>query len=111
MEPHDPQRDERQQGSDRPEEYEGRQGSDPTHERGRSAGEGEFEGPQVIATDAPLIAKGPAIETDWAGQPDRNMVVQTSRIREPNQAFSPNYIMVPVEAERPVRGRIRRRSR
>lgn len=113
MESHDPQQDERQQGTDparepdrpegseRPRGDDTRQGSDAA----RTAGPDATEGPQVIGTDAPLISKGPAVESDWASQPDRVMVVQTNRIREPNQPFSPNFVMVPVEAEPSAAGR------
>ncbi len=81
------------------------QGSDPPRDGKYAAGDGGPEAPQVIGTDAPLIASGPASRPDWADHPDRNLVVQTSRIREPNQAFTPNFIMVPVESGQPPRDR------
>ncbi len=58
----------------------------------------------MIGTDAPLISRGPAVESDWSGQPDRIMVVQTNRIYEPNQAFNPGFVMVPVEPRSSVSG-------
>ncbi len=57
---------------------------------------------QVVGTDDPQ--SGPAHRAADMSEPDRNMVVQTSRIREPNQAFSPNWAMVPVEAGPPAIG-------
>ena len=83
MEPRDQQEHDPQQGPDSP-----REGERATEKTGPEA-------PQVIGTDAPLINKGAAYQSDWASQPDRNMVVQTGRIREPNEPFNPNFVMVP----------------
>ncbi len=113
MESHDPQQDERQQASDPPREHDRPEGSERPRgddmrqgsDLARAAGPEASEGPQVIGTDAPLISKGPAVESDWSSQPDRNMVVQTSRIREPSQPFSPSFVMVPVEADPSRAGR------
>src|SRR5262249_1266079 len=93
MEPRDQQGHDQQQGSDSPQEGE------------RATGPNGPDDPRVIGTDAPIITKGPAYQTDWASQPDRTMVVQTNRIREPNEAFNPNFVMVPIEPDRPARDR------
>ncbi len=81
-------------------EHDEQQGTDPPQDGERATGNGGPEAPQVIGTDAPLITKGPAYQSDWTSHPDRTMVVQTNRIREPNEAFNPNFVMVPIESDR-----------
>src|SRR6516165_6827053 len=83
-------------------EHDEQQGTDPPREGERATGNGGPEAPQLIGTDAPLITKGPAHQSDWTRYPDRTMVVQTNRIREPNEAFHPNFVMVPIESDRPA---------
>jgi hypothetical protein len=77
------------------------QGSESPQECGRATGKGKPEAPQVIGTDAPLIALGPAYQSDWKSHPDRTMVIETSRIHETNDAYNPNFIMVPIETRPP----------
>ncbi len=110
MERQDQQDQDQQQGSDAPQDQDqehgshSNQGQEPEQgsESPRSRGP---ESPQVIETTAPIITLGPAIQSDWASHPDRIMVVQTNRIREPNEAFNPNFVMVPIEPDRPSQDR------
>lgn len=91
--------------SDSPRGHDEPHGSDSPSRGGYSPEESRPEAPQVIETNAPLIASGPARVADWAGNPDGTMVVQTTRIREPNTAYTPSFVMVPVETENPRRDR------
>ena len=62
-------------------------------------------GPQVIGTDDPAIVPGPACPSNWIGQPDGTMSIETSRIRGPSEPFNPNIILVPIESDRPRQDR------
>ena len=62
-------------------------------------------GPQVIGTDDPAIVPGPACPSNWIGQPDDIMSIETSRIRGPSEPFNPNIILVPIESDRPRQDR------
>ncbi len=59
---------------------------------------GPASGPLIIGTDNPDIRSGPAARADWQRHPDETMVIETSRIREPNEEFNPGFVMVPVES-------------
>jgi len=43
-------------------------------------------GSQVIETDDPGVVSGTVVQADWKKQADRTIIIQTSRIREPNEA-------------------------
>jgi hypothetical protein len=61
--------------------------------------------PQSIDTDDPVVVSGPPQGSQWKQHPDSTMVIQTSRIREPDDAPAPSVVMVPVEyGQKPSRG-------
>jgi tetratricopeptide (TPR) repeat protein len=72
--------------------------------RDRDSGEGEKprgpQAPQVVGTNDPDIIPGAASNPDWIHDPDQTMAIETSRIRGPDEAFHPNFVLVPVEVER-----------
>jgi tetratricopeptide (TPR) repeat protein len=107
MEPQDQKDQDQQQGSGSHEDQDRNQNQRPdSPQKGEhTPRSNDPEAPQVIGTDAPIITKGPAFQSDWASEPDRIMVVQTNRIREPNEAFHSNFVMVPIEPDRPAQDR------
>lgn len=81
------------------------------HEGGKESGEPRgprVAGPEVVGTDDPTVMPGAAGHPDWIGQPDQTTAIETSRIRGPSEAFHPNFVMVPVEVDRPRNGRSNR---
>ncbi len=64
---------------------------------------GKPVGPQIIGTDDPAIAQRPEYDPDWVSHSYRNMAIETSQIRGPNEAFNPHFVMVPMESVRSPR--------
>jgi tetratricopeptide (TPR) repeat protein len=82
-----------------------RQGSDSPSQSGHATGAaGPSASRQVVGTDDPDIMPGSSDNPDWINQPDQTMAIETSRIRGPNEAFHPNFVMVPIESKRPRDG-------
>jgi hypothetical protein len=59
----------------------------------------------AIGTAEPLVRSGPAAISEQMNDPAGTMVIETNRIREPNAAFTPSFVMVPVEFDRPRHAR------
>ena len=79
-------------------EHEKHQGSDSSPGRASTTGDGgQAADPQVIGTNDPVMTSGPSYRSEWKEHPDSNMVIETSRIREPDEARTPDLVMVPVE--------------
>jgi len=77
----------------------------PGGERENRNGGRPTAGPPAIETTDPLVRSGPASRSRQMIEPDGNMVIETNRIREPDAASTPTYVMVPVEIERSARSR------
>ncbi len=92
MEPQDKEHDQ-QQGADS-----ASKGEHNTEQKAPTAG------PQVIRTDDPVLTPAQKYNPDWINHPDRNMSIETSKIRASTEAFNPNYILVPIESDRPAQG-------
>ena len=74
------------------------------HARGSGNG-GPESGPKPIRTDDPLISSDPGSDSNARAQSSGTTVIETSRIRGPNEAFNPNFVMVPVETPQPRQAR------
>ena len=79
---------------------------DDNRESGSRSGKGDrnradraTSGAQVIGTDDPAIHSGPASRNEWEKEPNKTMVVETTRIREPDESRGPDVLMVPVKYE------------
>src|SRR4051794_2802158 len=77
-------------------------GSPQESEQARGSGNGGPEsGPKPIRTDDPLISSDPGSDSYAKAQSSGTTVIETSRIRGPNEAFNPNFVMVPIESPQP----------
>jgi tetratricopeptide (TPR) repeat protein len=71
---------------------------EPSREGEQPGGNGvATEGNPPVKTDDPIVSSGPSYLSDWKRNPDSSMVIETSRIREPDHASQPALLMVPVE--------------
>ena len=86
-------------------EHDDRQTSESSPPRNTDATESRSAiEPQTIDTDDPVVVAGPPQGSQWKQHPDSTMVIQTSRIREPEDSRVPSLVMVPVEYD-PKSGR------
>src|SRR5690348_970160 len=76
-------------------------GGSPPREEDRAGNSRPAAGPQAIGTNDPAITAGPAYPADPERDPDQTTVIETNRIRGPNEAFTPNFVVVPIEREVP----------
>ena len=69
------------------------------HASGNGVGRRRHRSPSGPTTHSSRRSPGP-VPTRWL-IPIGTMVIETSRIRGPNEAFNPNFVMVPVESPQP----------
>ncbi len=75
---------------------------DSPRESEHARGEGRHQtGSQPIRTDDPLISSEPGSGSNARAHPSGTTIIETSRIRGPNEAFNPNFVMVPIESPQP----------
>src|SRR5690349_7453137 len=82
-----------------------RRESEPPRGEEKARDDGPSAGPPAIETSDPLVRSGPAAYSQNLGDPDRIMIIETNRIREPDAASTPHFVAVPVEFDRPAPGR------
>src|SRR5690348_7930090 len=70
-----------------------------------AGGSGRPESAEGIKTQKSASAAGPVMPTSPTSSPDQPMVIETSRIREPNEPFHSGLVMVPVEVNPQPRDR------
>ncbi len=81
-------------------EGEGRQSHQDGGKREHERMETRDSDAHVIATDDPLLAADP-LASFQHNRPQGTTVVETSRIRGTHEGYNPNFVVVPIEVERP----------
>ncbi len=77
----------------------------PPQDQPSTGKSGSGEGSQPITTGDPLISSEPLAGSPESGHPAETTTIETSRVRGPNEAFNPNFVVVPVEAPQPRQAR------
>lgn len=81
-------------------------GDDPRPSEGPAAdGEDLRASPQVVGTFDPFVASGPGRKLNLEAYPNETMVIETNQIREPDEGYPSNLVLVPVEIGNRVLGR------
>ncbi len=84
-------------------------GASSSQAESKSAPPKTREGEQVISTGDPNISSPRGeYHPDWSGSPDQTIALETSRIRGPNEAFNPSFVVVPIVPTRSGQERSRR---